>query len=110
MSRSGALDRPQDGVFKDADHRHTGQVEQRAERGTVGQIHDLAARKIRQRSHQRLGNTEQQGKPPAAGALVTHQLDQARHAQTTGKDGVLGKQGQHGVGKGHTDGIHHSTH
>ena len=108
-----------DGVYKkirgivfirQAHHRHAGQIDQRTELGGVGLGGDEAARIERQRSHQHLRNTEQQSEPPAAGALVAHQLDEAGHAEAPGEHRVLCKDGQHGVAEKYADGLHHIIH
>ena len=98
---------PEHDKFKQAHHRHAGQIDQRTELGGVGLGGDEAARIERQRSHQHLRNTEQQGEPPAAGALVAHQLDQPGDAQTAGEHRILRKDGQHGVAEKDADGLHH---
>ena len=101
---------PEHDKFKQAHHRHAGQKDQRTELGGVGLGGDEAARIERQRSHQHLRNTEQQSEPPAAGALVAHQLDEAGHAEAPGEHRVLCKDGQHGVAEKYADGLHHIIH
>ena len=93
--------------FKQAHHRHAGQIDQRAELGEVGLGGREAACIEGQRSHQHLRHAEQQGEPPAAGALVAHQLDQPGDAQTAGEHRILRKDGQHGVAEKDADGLHH---
>ena len=45
---------------------------------------------------------------PAGG--IPHQLHQTGHAQCAGKDGILGKHGQHRIAKEHHPGIHNISH
>ena len=51
-----------------------------------------------------------QAEQPAAGAVIPHQLHQTGHAQCAGKDGILGKHGQHRIAKEHHPGIHNISH
>ena len=97
-------------LFGGADHGNGGHIRQRAQLGAVFQRHDPAAGIPGQRGHQHLRDAQLQAEQPAAGAVIPHQLHQTGHAQCAGKDGILGKHGQHRIAKEHHPGIHNISH
>ena len=110
LAAAGPFDEPQHQMLKQADHGQAGHIDQRTQLGAVGQRGQNAARIVSQRSHQHLRHAQQQRKPPAVGAVVTHQLHQTGNAEAAGEDGVLGKNGQHRIAEENAYGMHHITH
>ena len=78
--------------------------------GTVCQRRDPAAGIPCKGRYQNLGDAQLHTEQPAAGAVIPHQLHQTGHAQCAGKDGILGKHGQHRIAKEHHPGIHNISH